>query len=304
MPIKIADQLPAKVTLEGENIFVITEYRALHQDIRPLKLVILNLMPIKTETETQLLRCLSNTPLQIEIEFLHTTSYNSKNTSNAHLMTFYTNFEKIANNHYDGMIITGAPVETMEFEDVAYWSELCKIMEWSRRNVHSTLHICWASQAALYYHYGIRKHPTQKKVFGIFDHYVVDKWHPLFRGFDDTFKAPHSRHTEVRADDISQAYNLKLLAESDEAGVHVLANESYRQIFVTGHFEYDANTLENEYRRDISRGLDIEMPRHYFPDDDPSRTPEVTWRSHAQLFFTNWLNYYVYQTTPYNLRDI
>lgn len=303
MPIKISDSLPATAVLESENIFVITEYRALHQDIRPLKLLILNLMPTKITTETQLLRCLSNTPLQIEVELLQTSTYTSKNTPGDHLLTFYTTFDKVVNNRYDGMIITGAPVENMEYEQVEYWDELCRIMEWTKKNVFSTFHICWGAQAGLYYHYGVPKHPLEQKKFGIYEHTVTDRLSPLFRGFDDVFHAPHSRHTEVRGEDIKKA-GLNVLAVSEKAGLYACASNDGRQIFITGHSEYDPETLSREYWRDKERGLDIKVPENYYPGDDPTKPPIVNWRSHAQLLYTNWLNYYVYQTTPYDLREL
>jgi homoserine O-succinyltransferase len=304
MPIKIPSGLPANRILESEHIFVMSENRAQHQDIRPLKLLILNLMPTKIATETQLLRCLSNTPLQIEIDLLQTSTYTSKNTSADHLLSFYSTFDQIKHQKYDGMIITGAPVEHLDFESVDYWKELCKIMEWSKTNVYSSFHICWGAQAALYYHYGIPKYPLAKKMFGIFSHEVLVPTSPLLRGFDDRFPAPHSRHTEVRAEDINKCADLRLLATSPEAGVYIAASADGRQIFVTGHAEYDSDTLAGEYFRDLGKGLDIEKPVHYFPDDDPSRTPLVNWRSHAHLLYTNWLNYFVYQGTPYDLNTL
>ena len=304
MPIKIANSLPARATLEEENIFVMTEYRAIRQDIRPLKLLILNLMPTKIITETQLLRKLSNTPLQIEVELLQTVSHQAKNVDKAHLESFYRSFDQIRDRRYDGMIITGAPVENLDFEAVDYWPELCQIMEWTATNVHSTLHICWGAQAALYFHYGIQKYPLPQKVFGIFEHRLLRPKSPLFRGFDDTFLAPHSRHTEILEKDILAVPQLELMSVSDEAGVFALKTENNRQFFVTGHPEYDRDTLAREYFRDRDRGLDIALPVNYFPDNDSSKTPFVSWRSHAQLLYTNWLNYYVYQTTPYDLTRI
>lgn len=304
MPIKIPTGLPAQSILEKENIFVMPEARALTQDIRPLKLLILNLMPTKIVTETQLLRCLSNTPLQIEIDLLQTSTHVSKNTSAEHLVTFYTTFDKIRDRKYDGMIITGAPVEHLDFEEVDYWDELCMIMGWSAKNVFSTFHICWGAQAALYYHYGIPKYPLPKKMFGVFSHDVLTPTSPLLRGFDDKFPAPHSRHTEVREEDIKKCPDLEILSTSPEAGVYIVAKKNGRQIFVTGHAEYDLDTLAGEYRRDLERGLDIDLPVNYFPNDDPERTPIVTWRSHGHLLFTNWLNYYVYQGTPYDLNNL
>ncbi len=304
MPIRIPDSLPARTTLEGENIFVITEFRALHQDIRPLRLLILNLMPTKIVTETQLLRKLSNTPLQVEIDLLRTISHDSKNVDSSHLQSFYVSHEDIRDRFYDGMIITGAPVENLDFKDVDYWPELCDIMEWSKTHVHSTFHICWGAQAGLYYHYGIQKHSLDKKVSGIYSHRILLPQTPFFRGFDDCFNAPHSRYTEVLAEDILKVPDLELLAVSDEAGVFAVKNAKSRQFFVFGHPEYDRETLALEYKRDIAKGKDIAVPRHYFPNDDPSLEPVMTWRAHAQLMYTNWLNYYVYQTTPYNITAI
>ena len=306
MPIKIPDSLPARATLEGENIFVMTEYRAIHQDVRPLNLLILNLMPTKIVTETQLLRKLSNSPLQVEVELLQTASHTSQNTDAGHLSSFYTTFDKIKHRKYDGMIITGAPVENLDFTDVDYWSELCEIMEWSKTHVHSTLHICWGAQAGLYYHYGIPKYSLDKKLFGVFPHTTTEakRKSPLFRGFDDVFYAPHSRYTENRIEDILAQPELELLAVSEQAGVFAVKSENNRRFFVTGHPEYDPDTLSREYFRDVDKGLDIDVPANYFPDDDPSKSPIVRWRSAAQLFYNNWLNYYVYQTTPYDLDKI
>ena len=301
MPIKIPNQLPATGVLEGENIFVMTENRAIHQDIRPLRLLLLNLMPTKIVTEVQILRKLSNTPLQIEIELLAMASHQSRNTDARHLESFYTTFDQIADRHYDGMIITGAPVENMDFESVDYWPELCSIMAWSTTHVHSTLHICWGAQAGLYYHYGIDKHPLPEKKFGIFEHQIIKKQSPFFRGFDDTFRMPHSRHTEVWASEILAQPALELMAVSEEAGVFAVKSEDNRRFFIFGHPEYDADTLALEYFRDRDKGLPIHVPEHYFPNDDPTQRPKVTWRAHAQLLYTNWLNYYVYQTTPYDI---
>lgn len=301
MPIKIPSSLPAHSVLERENIFVITENRAQRQDIRPLRLLILNLMPSKIETETQLLRCLSNTPLQIEISLLQTSTYRPKNTSSDHLLTFYSTFNHIRHLKYDGMIITGAPVEHMEFEDVDYWDELREIMDWSRNHVFSTFHICWGAQAALYHHYGIGKHKKDKKVFGIFNHDILKPTAPLLRGFDDSFLAPHSRHTEVFVEDILSNNALDLLSTSPEAGLYIAASKDDRQIFVTGHAEYDSDTLAKEYFRDLDRGLPIDKPINYFPNNDPSKIPPLKWRAHAHLLYSNWLNYYVYQETPYDL---
>ncbi|MDD3765854.1 MAG: homoserine O-succinyltransferase [Eubacteriales bacterium] len=304
MPIKIADDLPARKTLEAENIFVMSEKRALSQDIRPLKIAILNLMPTKITTETQLLRLLGNSPLQVDIELLNTKSYQSKNTPEEHLLTFYKTFDDIKDQKFDGMIITGAPVEKMEFEEVDYWDELCEIMEWTKGNVTSTLHICWGAQAGLYYHYNVPKYTLDKKVFGVFKHRVTRKTKMLMRGFDDHFFAPHSRYTEVRAEDIAKVPKLEILSVSDEAGVYLVTTKGGKQIFVMGHSEYDAVTLSQEYHRDIDRGLDIDVPKNYFPNDDAKKQPLVTWRAHANLLFANWLNYHVYQTTPYDLNKI
>ena len=304
MPIRIPDSLPATTILENENIFVMTEYRAFHQDIRPLKLLILNLMPTKIVTETQLLRKLSNSPLQVEVELLHTSSHISQNTDADHLSSFYTTFSKIKSEKYDGMIITGAPVENLDFSDVDYWDELCEIMEWSKTHVHSTLHICWGSQAGLYYHYGVPKYSLKEKLFGVFPHTALKKQSPLFRGFDDEFYIPHSRYTENHAEDILAKPELELLAVSPQAGVFAVKSRDNRHFFITGHPEYDPETLALEYFRDVKKGLDIQVPANYFPDDNPNNPPLVRWRSAAQLFYTNWLNYYVYQTTPYDIREI
>ena len=304
MPIKIPDNLPAYEILNNENIFVMNEDRAYHQDIRPLKIAFLNLMPAKIVTETQILRLIGNSPIQVEVVLLHPRSHTSKNTSEEHLLTFYNNFEDIRDQRFDGLIITGAPVENMEFEDVNYWDELKEIMDWSVHNVFSTFHICWGAQAGLYHHYGIPKHSLKKKMFGVFSHTINRKYVKLFRGFDDVFYVPHSRHTEVRREDISIAPELEILSESEESGVYIAASKDGRQIFVTGHSEYDPLTLKAEYDRDIARGLDIEVPANYFPDNDPSREPMVKWRSHANLLYANWLNYYVYQETPYDLTDL
>ena len=302
MPIRIPDSLPATDVLEGENIFVMTEYRAMHQDIRPLNVLILNLMPTKIVTETQILRKLSNTPLQVTVELLRTSSYQSHNTDEDHLSSFYTTFNQIRDRRYDGMIITGAPVET--FTQVDYWDELCEIMEWSKTHVHSTLHICWGAQAGLYYHYGIEKRSLPEKLFGVFDHRVLKPSSPLFRGFDDVFQAPHSRYTEVYESDIRATPGLELLSISGDAGVFAVKSEDSRQFFITGHPEYDPDTLSREYFRDKDKGLPIHVPYHYFPDNDPSRPPIVRWRSAGQLLYTNWLNYYVYQTTPYDISEV
>lgn len=304
MPIRVPDRLPATRQLRNENIFVMSETKAMHQDIRPLKIIIVNLMPTKITTETQLLRLLSNSPLQTEIEFLRMRSHTSKNTSSQHLENFYKSFEEIRNSKYDGMIITGAPVEGMEYEEVDYWDELSSIMEWSSTHVTSTLHICWAAQAGLYYHYGIPKYPLEEKCSGIFLHKVTRRTAKLVRGFDPLFYAPHSRHSEVRAEDIKRVKELEILSYSDEAGVYIVFTKKGKRIFVMGHSEYDANTLRDEYFRDKEKGLDPVIPKHYFPNDDPKRTPIVRWRSHASLLFSNWLNYFVYQITPYDIETI
>ena len=304
MPIKIPNELPAVKTLTEENIFVMTETRAITQDIRPIKLLVLNLMPTKIETETQLARLLGNTPLQIEMELMHTSTYKSKNISEDHLFTFYKTFDEVKDRKFDGMIITGAPVEKLPFEEVEYWDELCEIMEWTKTHVHSTFHICWGAQAGLYYHYGINKYGLDKKLFGVYPHIVDHRNAILFRGFDDVFMAPHSRHTSVKREDIEAVEELKILASSKEAGVYALKNDSGSQIFVFGHSEYDADTLNREYLRDKNAGLPIEIPKNYFPDDDDSKAPIVSWRSHANLLYSNWLNYFVYQTTPYDITKI
>ncbi len=303
MPIKIPNDLPAVKTLSEENIFVMTETRAITQDIRPLKILILNLMPLKIDTETQLSRLLGNSPLQVEIELICTKSYNSKNVSPGHLQAFYRHFEDVKENKYDGMIITGAPVEHLEFEDVDYWNELCEIMEWSKKMVHSTFHICWGAQAALYYHFGIKKHRLDKKLFGVFKHKVERKTSMLFRGFDDVFKIPHSRYTTVYRQDIENEPELRILASSDDAGIFALSTDNGRQVFITGHPEYDADTLKKEYLRDKEAGIGTAKPENYFEGDD-IENPKSTWRSHANLLYSNWLNYYVYQTTPYDLTEI
>ena len=304
MPIRVSDTLPAIETLNNENIFVMTETRALKQDIRPLEIIVLNLMPTKIITETQLLRVLGNTPLQVNVRFMHTKTHISKNTSKSHIETFYTTFEEVKNKKFDGLVITGAPVETMEFEDVDYWSELCEIMEWSKTNVTSTLHICWGAQAGLYYHYGIPKYPLEQKCSGVFRHKVRRKTAKLVRGFDNVFYAPHSRHTEVRAEDINKVPELEILSDSQEAGVYIVTTKKGRQIFVMGHSEYDADTLKNEYFRDLEKGLNPVIPANYFSKNDPTKKPIVRWRSHAHLLFSNWLNYFVYQITPYNIDEI
>lgn len=301
MPIKIKDDLPARKILENEHIFVMTEHRALTQDIRPLKILILNLMPTKVETETQILRCLSNTPLQIEVELLQTETYQAKNTSEEHMLAFYKTFDEVKESRYDGLIITGAPVEMMDFEEVEYWDELCRIMEWSKTHVHSTFHICWGAQAGLYYHYGVPKYILDHKISGVFKHRMLNPKSRLFRGFDEHFYVPHSRHTEVRAEDILKIPQLRIMADSDEAGVYIVGNESGSQFFVMGHSEYDADTLAKEYFRDYDKGMNPDIPAHYFPDDDPSKKPEMKWRAHGTWIYSNWLNYFVYQTTPYEL---
>ena len=304
MPIRIPDALPATEILEGENIFVMTEFRALHQDIRPLRVLILNLMPTKIATETQLMRKLSNTPLQIQVDLLRTKSHEATHVSAGHLETFYRTFEDIENEHYDGLIITGAPVELMEFEEVDYWEELCRIMDWSSAHVHSTLHICWGAQAGLYYHYGIQKYRLPKKASGVFEHRLLKPKSPLVRGFDDRFYAVHSRNTDVKIEDVEAVDDLEIVAVSDEVGLYIVKSVDSRRFFVFGHPEYDTDTLKLEYERDVKRGINPEIPTNYFPDDDPSRAPLNVWRSQAQLFYTNWLNYYVYQTTPYDLKKV
>jgi len=304
MPIKIPEDLPAKETLTNENIFVMGEERAIHQDVRPLKIAILNLMPTKIATETQLLRLIGNTPIQVEIELLHPKTHTSKNTSEEHLTKFYKTFDEVKDMKFDGLIITGAPVEHMEFEEVNYWEELKQIMEWSLSNVYSTFHICWGAQAGLYYHYGIKKYLLEEKLFGVFEHRIYKPNTMLLRGFDDVFYVPHSRHTEIRMEDVLKVNELDILSDSEEAGIYVIKTDGGRQIFVTGHSEYDQFTLKQEYDRDISRGLNIKVPKNYFPDDDPTKPPIVKWRGHANLLFSNWLNYYVYQETPYDLSQL
>ena len=304
MPIKIPSGLPAAEVLQSENIFVMDELRATAQDIRPLRIAILNLMPTKITTENQIIRLLSNSPLQIELTLLRVASHVSANVSPKHMETFYRTFEEVRGEKFDGLIITGAPVENLEFHDVDYWDELCDIMRWSKTNVYSTLHICWAAQAALNFHYGIPKYPLPAKMFGVFEHKNLEPNHPLLRGFDECFKAPHSRHTEVRREDIDACPKLEILAESDEAGVYIIASRKRRLFYVTGHSEYDNTTLAAEYFRDVNRGLDIEIPKHYFPGDDPKNIPPNVWRGHAHLLFSNWLNYFVYQGTPYDIDKI
>lgn len=304
MPIKIPNLLPATNTLLEENIFVMTETRAMTQDIRPLKILMLNLMPQKIVTETQIARLIGNTPLQVELELLQTATHKASHTSEEHMLSFYKTFDEVRENNYDGMIITGAPVEQIDFEEVDYWEELCEIMEWSKTHVQSTLHICWGAQAGLYYHYGVPKYPLDKKLFGVFRHKLDYNRSMLFRGYDDVFYVPHSRHTTCRREDIAAVGALKILASSEEAGVCCAMTEKGRQVFVMGHSEYDADTLKKEYLRDKNAGLPIEIPKNYFPDDDDTREPVVNWRSCANLFYSNWLNYYVYQSTPYNIKDI
>ena len=304
MPIKVQSNLPAIKVLESENIFVMPDDVALRQDIRPLKILILNLMPTKIATETQLLRLLGNSPLQVDIELLQMASHTSKNTSTHHLTTFYKTFNQIKNETFDGLIITGAPVEHLEFEEVDYWDELCEIMEWSKHNVYSTFHICWGAQAGLYYHYGIKKYQLDKKLSGIYPHKVLNPNHPLMRGFDDTFELPQSRYTGVHEADVRKCPYLEILSISDMAGVSVVVNKTGRQVYVTGHAEYDRETLANEYFRDKNKGLNPDVPYNYFPQDDASKTPPMVWRSNATLLYTNWLNYFVYQATPYDLHEL
>lgn len=301
MPIKVQNDLPAKKILEDENIFMMDENRAMTQDIRPLNIAILNLMPLKQDTEVQLLRSLSNTPIQLDITFLTTGSYVGKNTATSHLEKFYLTFEDVKDKKFDGLIITGAPVEQMEFEEVDYWEELTRIMEWSKKNVTSTFHICWGAQAGLYYHYGIKKYPLAKKRFGIYEHTVMQRKEPLVRGFDDVFYAPHSRNTEVLREEILEHKELRILAESDEAGVFIVINEDGSQIFVMGHPEYDRVTLDKEYKRDVEKGIPMELPKNYYPFEDAKNRPSLIWRAHANTLYSNWLNYYVYQVTPYEL---
>ncbi len=301
MPIKIDANLPAKNSLESENIFVMTNERAVTQDIRPLKILILNLMPTKIETETQLLRLLSNSPIQVEIELLQTATHKSTHTSAEHMLSFYKTFDQVKDNKYDGMVVTGAPVEKMEFEEVDYWDELCTIFDWADKNVYSSFHICWGAQAGLYHRYGLKKHKLDKKMFGIFKHKALDLYHPLLRGFDEEFYVPHSRHTEVRMDEIALVKDLQILAHSKEAGVHLISDMQCRNFYACGHSEYDRDTLAREYFRDVNAGLEIEVPVNYFPDDDPTKPPVVKWRGVGSLLFSNWLNYFVYQRTPYDL---
>ncbi len=304
MPLKLPDRLPAIDLLKDENIFVIDNSRATQQDIRPLRLVVLNLMPIKITTETDLIRLLSNSPLQLEVAFMKIKSHTSKNTPIEHMRAFYRDFELMRNEKYDGMIITGAPVEHLAFEDVTYWNEMTDIFTWARTHVTSTLYICWAAQAGLYFHYGVPKYPLSQKMFGIFEQTPLKPRLPIFRGFDDIFNMPHSRHTEIRRDDIVQHPELTIIAESRESGVSIVMAREGREFFITGHAEYSPLTLDSEYKRDLAKGLTIQMPKHYYRNNDPSQPPLVSWRAHANLLFTNWLNYYVYQETPYNIEDI
>lgn len=304
MPITVPEGLPAVATLERENIFVMDHERAIHQDIRPLRILILNLMPTKTDTETQLLRLLSNSPLQLEVEFLRMASHVAKHTPLQYLLKFYKNFDEVKLKRYDGMIITGAPVERMKFERVDYWPELCRVMDWSKRSVYSTLHICWGAQAGLYHHFGVPKYELPQKLAGVFEHRVLYPAHPLLRGFDDYFWAPHSRYTEVKKSDIDKIPELETLAVSKRAGVYLAANRNGRQVFVTGHCEYDRDTLAKEYFRDVAKGIPAAVPENYFVGDDPEKVPVFKWKSHASLLFSNWLNYFVYQRTPYDLSDL
>ncbi len=304
MPIKIPNDLPAVKTLNSENIFVMTETRAMTQDIRPLRILILNLMPKKIETETQLARLLGNSPLQVEPTLIRTSTHQSKNVAEEHLLAFYKTFDEVKNEKFDGMIITGAPLEHLSYEEVEYWHELCEIMEWSKTHVHSTMYICWGAFAGLYYHYGIDKVSTNKKMFGVFPHQVEYKPSILFRGFDDTFMVPQSRHITLPREEIEKVPQLKILASARQTGVYAVSTKNGRQIFITGHSEYDAETLKNEYLRDLSQGKPIDIPENYFPGDDPSKPPLVTWRGHAHLLFSNWLNYFVYQSTPYDVNEV
>ena len=304
MPIKIDNQLPARHSLELENIFVMPENRAMTQDIRPLHSIILNLMPTKIETETQILRLLSNTPLQVDVELLQVKSHVAKNVSQEHMLKFYKTFDDVKNRKFDGMIVTGAPVEMMPFEEVDYWDELCEIFDWAKTNVYSTYNICWGAQAALYYKYGVPKHILDEKLFGVFKHRPLDLYHPLLRGFSDVYYVPHSRHTETRREDIAEVKDLQILSYSDEAGVHLISDMACRNFFCTGHSEYDSDTLAKEYFRDLKKGMNIKMPYNYFPDNDPRKTPPITWRGVGSLLFQNWLNYFVYQRTPYDLNSL
>jgi len=304
MPIKIDNQLPARHILELESIFVMSETRAKTQDIRPLKILILNLMPTKIETETQLLRLLSNSSIQVEVELLQTITHKSKNTSAEHMLKFYKTLDDVRDFKFDGMLVTGAPVELLDFEEVDYWEELCEIFKWAKKNVYSTMYICWGAQAGLYYHYGIKKYPLEEKMFGIFPHKSLDVYHPLLRGLDDVFYVPHSRHTDILREDIEKIHDLQVLSISDISGVHIVADRVCRNFYITGHSEYDRTTLANEYFRDIHKGLDIDVPYNYFPGNDPQKTPPMTWRSTANIIFSNWMNYFVYQRTPYDLEKL
>ncbi len=304
MPVKIPNTLPARTTLEKENIFIMDEDRAIHQDIRALRVAILNLMPTKISTETQILRLLSNSALQVEITLLNTATHESKNTDADHLLEHYVTFEDVKHEKFDGLIITGAPVEQMPFEEVDYWKELTQIMDWSETNVESTFHICWGAQAGLYHKYGIPKYDLPRKMFGVFEHRLLNRTESLMRGFDDIFLAPHSRHTEIRREDIEKHSELQILAESDDSGVYIVSDKAGRNLYITGHSEYDPLTLKGEYDRDINKGLPIHIPKNYYPNDDPRQTPNVRWRGHANLLYANWLNYYVYQSTPYDLNEI
>jgi len=304
MPVIIQSSLPARSVLESENIFVMGKTRAIHQDIRPLKLAILNLMPTKIVTETQLLRLLSNSALQVDVTLLHMNSHESKNTPESHLLAHYVHFEQVSNMKFDGLVITGAPVEDLTFEDVDYWKELQEILDWSETNVYSTFNICWAAQAGLYHRHGVPKYPLSAKMFGVFQHRVLSQNEALLRGFDDCFYAPHSRHTEIRRSDVELHSDVDILSESDEAGVYIVASQDRRHFYITGHSEYDPLTLKSEYDRDVQKGLPIRLPSNYYPNDDPTQVPQVRWRGHAHLLFSNWLNYYVYQSTPYDIRQI
>lgn len=304
MPIRIPNELPAAKTLAEENIFVMPELRASSQDIRPLEILVLNLMPTKVVTETQLSRLLGNTPLQVNLELIKTSSHEAKNTSADHMLKFYKTFEEVKDRNFDGLVITGAPVEKLPFEEVEYWDELCEIMEWSKTHTFSTFHICWGAQAGLYYHYGVPKYDLDEKLFGVFHHKVERKTSMLMRGFDDTFNVPHSRHTTIKREDIEKVPELRILASSDKAGIYAIATDGCRQVFITGHSEYDADTLEKEYLRDKNAGLPIHVPENYYPNDDDTKAPIVSWRSHANLLYQNWLNYYVYQDTPFDLNEL
>ncbi len=304
MPVKIPETLPARAILEQENVFVMSEERAEHQDIRPLRVAILNLMPTKVQTETQLLRLLGNSSLQVEVTLLHTATHESKNTDAEHLLNHYDTFEDVRNQKFDGLVITGAPVETLPFEEVDYWPELCRIMDWAETNVYSTFYVCWGAQAGLFHRYGIPKYPLPAKMFGVFEHHTLAPTEKLLRGFDDVFLAPHSRHTEIRRADLERVPDLQILAESDDAGIYIVGARDGRHIYITGHSEYDPLTLKGEYDRDVKKGLPINIPRNYFPNDDPSKPPQVRWRGHASLLYANWLNYYVYQGTPFDLEDL